>query len=857
MLESLLSSRYKILQRLGGGSFGQTYLATDTQRPNSPKCVVKHLKPLRNDDEFMATARMLFQREAETLEKLGSHDQIPRLLAYFEAETEFYLVQDYIPGTLLTQELTPEHPWTEAQAIAFLENIMGSLEFIHNLGVIHRDLKPDNIIRRQSDGKLILIDFGAVKTIQTALNQPVDVAKFGNTITIGTPGYMAPEQSQGRPRPSSDLYSLGIIVIQALSGKTPTQLEQGADGDLQWTAINEVHPRLLSIVQQMVRYHFQDRYQQASEVMEDLQLYTHPPQFWQRMKHLFLGTKLVPSQITSVDVVAPTQSSLPQPPTQIDLSSGVKELGSTIARTQEDHSAKKKIILSSFSMAEDSLLPQKLYSAFKNEGYEIFVISQSLPMDSNWVSQLNTALKSCDFYLLMLCAHTANSEVVLQEVRTVKSIQAKNLDHSPRIIPIRVEFPFDQPLNFELRGYLQRIQQYLWRSPQDTDIILQQVFRIVHGTDIERAAKSDQGSSPPILATMPPIQPQEDSPPLPVADPEIPAGQVQISSVFYMERPPIEARCTEVIQQPGALIRIKAPRQMGKTSLMARILKQAQDQGAATVALSLQLADTKTFSDLDRLLQWLCATISRRLKLPNLIKSNWDDIFGSKYNCTNYFEEHILPVIDRPLVLGFDEVDRVFEYPSIASDFFGLLRAWHEEAKNQELWQKLRLIVVHATEVYVPLNANQSPFNVGLPVELPPFTTEQIEQLAQLHQLQWTRQQVQQIQQLIGGHPYLVRLAMYHLSQNDLSFNDLFETGVEDSGLFRDHLRGFWWKLQKNPDLARAFAQVLHSDVPIPLDPEPLFQLHSLGLVHLNVNRASPRCDLYRAYFTHKLALHV
>ncbi|MEM9136391.1 MAG: protein kinase, partial [Cyanobacteria bacterium P01_F01_bin.42] len=183
MLDSVLSSRYKILQRLGGGSFGQTYLATDTQRPHSPKCVVKHLKPLRNDADFMETARSLFQREAETLEKLGSHDQIPRLLAYFESNQEFYLVQDYIPGTLLTQEFSSAHPWQEDQAIAFLNGILEVLDFIHQLGVIHRDLKPDNIIRRQADGKLILIDFGAVKTIQSALNQPIESARFGNTMT--------------------------------------------------------------------------------------------------------------------------------------------------------------------------------------------------------------------------------------------------------------------------------------------------------------------------------------------------------------------------------------------------------------------------------------------------------------------------------------------------------------------------------------------------------------------------------------------------------------------------------------------------------------------------------------------------
>lgn len=850
MLDSILSSRYKILQRLGGGSFGQTYLALDTQRPHSPKCVVKHLMPLKNDAEFMTTARSLFQREAETLEKLGNHDQVPRLLAYFEVKEEFYLVQDYIPGTLLSQELSSEHPWNESQAIAFLENSLGVLEFIHQLGVIHRDLKPDNIIRRQTDGKLVLIDFGAVKTIQSVLNPSESTARFGNTITIGTPGYMAPEQAQGRPRPGSDLYSIGIILIQALTGTTPSQLEQDADGEFQWVPQRDLHPRLLNIVKQMVRYHFQDRYQQASEIIEDLRLYTHPPQLWQRVKHFLLGGKLVSPQIATPEPTTPAPTaSVPVNP---------KALGTTIPRDNEkpqntSKGSGKKVVLSAFSMSEESSLTQAIYTSLVSEDFEVFVISQSQPLETNWVGQLQDALKSCDFYILMLCAHTASSEVLLQEIRTVKSIQASQTNAKPTIIPIRVEFPFEEPLNFELRGYLQRVQQYLWKSTQDTDQILQQIFRILKASPSD-SQKTKEGSGPTILATIPPIENNPKAPPQPVAEPEIPAGQVQVSSAFYIERPPIETRCAEVIVQPGALIRIKAPRQMGKTSLMARTLKEAQEKGAATVALSLQLADTKTFEDLDRLLQWLCATISRRLKLPNQIKNNWDDIFGSKYNCTNYFEEHILPVIDRPLVLGFDEVDRVFEHPSIASDFFGLLRAWHEEAKNQELWQKLRLIVVHATEVYIPLNANQSPFNVGLPVELPPFNEEQIQLLAQRYQLNWSPEQVQQIDQLIGGHPFLVRLAMYHISQNDLSFQDLLSHASEDNGLFRDHLRGYWWKLQKHDPLAQAFQDVLEADAPLPLEPEQLFQLHSLGLIHLQANKATPRCDLYRQYFTDKLA---
>lgn len=158
---------------------------------------------------------------------------------------------------------------------------------------------------------------------------------------------------------------------------------------------------------------------------------------------------------------------------------------------------------------------------------------------------------------------------------------------------------------------------------------------------------------------------------------------------------------------------------MGKTSLLSRILQQAKELDYLTVPLSFQLADTAVFADLDKFLRWFCASVGRRLRLPNRLNDYWDEIFGSKDNCTAYFEEYLLSEIDRPLTLGLDEVDCVFQHPEIAADFFGLLRAWHEEAKSRDLWKKLRLVVVHSTEVYIPLNINQSPFNVGLPIELP------------------------------------------------------------------------------------------------------------------------------------------
>jgi serine/threonine-protein kinase len=289
---------------------------------------------------------------------------------------------------------------------------------------------------------------------------------------------------------------------------------------------------------------------------------------------------------------------------------------------------------------------------------------------------------------------------------------------------------------------------------------------------------------------------------------------------------------------------------------MARILHHAGSQGHRTVSLSLQLADGKVFTDLDKFLRWLCASVSRRLRLPNQLAEAWDDIFGSKYNCTAYFEEYLLPEINGPLTLGLDEVDRVFEYPDIASDFFGLLRAWHEEAKNREIWKQLRLIVVHATEVYIPLNTNQSPFNVGLPIELPEFTLTQMVQLAQLHQLPWTAPDLEKLYTLIGGHPYLVRLALYHAARKDVTLTQLLEDAPTEAGLFRDHLRGHWWNLRQHPDLAAAFQTIVTADEPVSLEPSVLFKLHSLGLIQLVGNEAQPRCDLYRQYFPEILGTH-
>ena len=265
---SVLDGRYKINRVLGSGGFGMTYLAQDNHRPGEPLCVVKHLKPARRDEKFLQVARRLFQTEAEILEKLGKHPQIPQLLAYFEQNQEFYLVQEYIEGHPLSDELPVDKRLPEIQVMKLLKGILEVLIFIHEHSVIHRDIKPSNIMRRELDGQLVLIDFGAVKQIQP----PEQADKEGFTVAIGTRGYAPPEQYAGHPSFSSDIYAVGMIGIQALTGIATHQLPFSAEtGELTWRDLANVSEEFAEILDKMVRYHFAARYQSAAGVMEALQ----------------------------------------------------------------------------------------------------------------------------------------------------------------------------------------------------------------------------------------------------------------------------------------------------------------------------------------------------------------------------------------------------------------------------------------------------------------------------------------------------------------------------------------------------------------------------------------------------------
>jgi transcriptional regulator with XRE-family HTH domain len=334
---------------------------------------------------------------------------------------------------------------------------------------------------------------------------------------------------------------------------------------------------------------------------------------------------------------------------------------------------------------------------------------------------------------------------------------------------------------------------------------------------------------------------------------DLPKGQVPLESAFYVDRQPFESRCQEVIQEPGALIRIKAPKEMGKTSLMARILSQAREQDYMTVTLSLRLADESIFLSLERFLKWFCACMSQSLGLPNRLEEQWDEIFGNNYNAISYFEKCILASIDRPLVMALDDIDCIFKHQKIASDFLGLLRAMHEKAKygdsNSEAWQRLRIIVIHSTEVYIALNSNQSPFNVGLSVELPGFTQSQVLDLAQRHQLNWDNSTVDYLMDYVGGHPSLIRQALYSIARNEISLIELVGISSFANHIYGGCLGRLWGYLQQQPALLSAFSEVIKASEPVLIDSTQGFLLKSLGLIHFQDGMGTPSCQLCIEYF--------
>ncbi|WP_420840303.1 protein kinase domain-containing protein [Argonema galeatum] len=267
----ILKDRYRAIKPIGQGGFGRTFLAVDEDKPSKPPCVIKQFFPLVQGASNLQKASELFTQEAVQLDELGKHPQIPDLLAYFIIDNQQYLVQEFIDGQTLSQELAEKGTFNEIQIRQLLNDLLPVLQFVHNHQVIHRDIKPDNIIRRKSDKKLFLVDFGAAKTTTGKALQQTGTS-------IGSPEYVAPEQSRGRAVFSSDIYSLAVTCIHLLTGMSPFDLYDMNQDVWVWRQFlkNSVSNQMGKILDKMLDNAIDRRYQSAADVLKDLNVQTPP-----------------------------------------------------------------------------------------------------------------------------------------------------------------------------------------------------------------------------------------------------------------------------------------------------------------------------------------------------------------------------------------------------------------------------------------------------------------------------------------------------------------------------------------------------------------------------------------------------
>lgn len=501
-----------------------------------------------------------------------------------------------------------------------------------------------------------------------------------------------------------------------------------------------------------------------------------------------------------------------------------------------------KIYITYSRKEPDVSIANRLCDILKSKGYSPFLAPKNIDIDVNWQETMNSELAGCDVFVVLLSERSLMSDMITEEVRTAKQLNDSR-NSKIRIMPVRVNLPHNITINYDIKNYLREVNQFLWTSLDDESTVFKQMIQAVESGQNDTDNRDTPADESEVIKSELPV---------PNAPLEFPGGTIKLDSTYYIERKGEEGFKHEIVKE-GALLRIKGPRQFGKTSLLSRIIHLAGQNNHAVVPLSFQQISTNKIEDLDRLLIQLCVHATRKLGLSNRIKEFWDDEFMDiKMKCTAYFEEYLLPESQKPVVLALDEADRVFEFSEVSAEFFSMLRFWHEERNINPLWNNLKLAVSHSTEAYLAIDKmNQSPFNIGIERELVEFDAEQVSDFAIRHGLKFSDKQIGKLMEMIGGHPYLTHKALYVIATGEYTFREFLKKAPTDDGPFSDHLRRHHWNLSKNPVFKQAMKAVAQNNA---YDNVLVCnKLRAAGLIKGTTPEVSPSFKLYQIYFGRKL----
>jgi hypothetical protein len=486
----------------------------------------------------------------------------------------------------------------------------------------------------------------------------------------------------------------------------------------------------------------------------------------------------------------------------------------------------------------DEPLALRLYETLRKH-CDVF-IDQTMLVGTAWAERIQAELETCDYLIPLLSEQSVHSEMVEAEISTAHRL-SKSGAGKPKTLPVRVAYrePFDYPLS----AYLDRLNWAVWESESDTEPLIEELLIAIAGGELSiagGAAKSE---------IVRPAKPVDLPRPRPSADPirlELPSGTMDSESKFYIEREG-DALCQTDITRQGVTITIKAPRQLGKSSLLVRTMKCAADTGKAVAFLDFGLLDRNTLQSPEGFFRTLCHWITDELDLADEVDRFWDTKLGYVQRCTKYVRKHLLYAVGGSLVLAMDEVDQMFDCP-FRSDFFGMLRSWHNSRRPGNEWKRLDLALVISTEPYLLIdNPYQSPFDVGQVIELDDFTPDQVRDLNARHGHPLSEAQLTSLMSLIGGHPYLVRRALYLVASGQADTGSLMANAARDDGPFGDHLLRHLFRFRDKPNLRQAMVQVVAHNTCS--DDLLFFRLRGAGLARRSGSAVIPRYGLYATYF--------
>ena len=487
----------------------------------------------------------------------------------------------------------------------------------------------------------------------------------------------------------------------------------------------------------------------------------------------------------------------------------------------------------------DTPVATAVYEALRHD-HDVF-IDRTLQVGEKWAERIQNAIKESDYLIIFLSDQSVHSEMVIAEVEAAHHYGKEH--GKPSILPVRLAYT--EPLVYPLSAYLNPLQWALWDKETDTPRLIAELKHAVAGgslPDKKTEAKIAAPAKEEIPTAFANITPRD------LGSPE---GTMPHESPFYIERDSDNEAIRSIRETTGLTV-IKGPRQMGKSSLLNRLMVEAGKLGMKTAFLDFQMIENSAITNPDIFYRQFCSLLSWEFGVDDRTEESWRNSLGQVKNTTNYVVRHLLNELqDTQLFLGMDEVERMFASP-FRSDYFSMLRSWFNKRSDDENMKRLNIALVTSTEPYQFIkDLNQSPFNVGAVVELKDFTFDQVMELNRRHGSPLSTGQVAKISELLGGHPYLTRKTLYLIASKRSTFDDIVQNACEDDGPFGDHLRNHLFRMSDYQELKSGLMQVINYQRCS--DEHVFFRLRGAGLVRRVGNEVLPRNELYACYFGERL----